>query len=573
MIKLNKVFKSFEDYDEKVLSFIKSAYFNAEWLNDSLSFTKQRTIYDILMLKYGRRYIRYDNEKAFINMLIYDLLDLLPDIFYKQQVFIKNNLSSFLSEAKNRAIVFENNFDYSKDYDNNTKMGNSGSPTNLVITKADELENMPVTSANLSNVKFIENYNSKNSRVMYNLVNDLIKTLNSDFTLRIDNFMKLLNKHFVSVSVNCLSDDDGNCKFHNGYYVEDVDYYCEENKELIESLKESKQDNLIAGQNIKIEDNVISATIELSDPLTAGENIEIVDNKINLKKDFKITINDFSMEYKVDRLGHPSLNFIGNYAGGEKITSIYPGIINVDETKIEYDGVTIYNYTDLGYLKFNENVGYSYYGNQLEEFCFYHDENNGIVRFKDLENVATSDQLSSKQNKLVAGDNIKIEGDVISATNSSSSEVVVYDYDSYVKDMSVYGGDAFRIYYNTVDKNGKQLTDAVKEIDEKYKNRLIKVVWFCYCDNYRGNQYRSTGFSRVNEYVVSPANVNFKGDNWLLSTYFEEPTSGPSIKLKWWTNKETYESQPIKTTIDVDTNISNVTSITSLRFNLKLIII
>ena len=280
--KLLDILPTLQDFQNNVISQLTNMFNGVEWLNDTTSYTKQETIYKLLMLKYGDRQIRYDDENIFLNRLVFDLADFLPDIYAKQQVFIKNKLNEFLSDNKNRAVIIDNTSTNSRNTDNNTKFGNSSSPLNLVISNANEITNAPITSLNLSNVKLLENYNGNNQQVNYNFVNDLIKTLNNDYSLRLNEFMELLGKHFISVvggyyrntnDIQTVKDEP--YRFNNGYLVNEVDYLCSDNKEEINRFNEklgrlndqvaTKQNQLTAGSNISINNNVISANIPQTD--------------------------------------------------------------------------------------------------------------------------------------------------------------------------------------------------------------------------------------------------------------------------------------------------------------------
>ena len=280
--KLLDILPTLQTFQDNVITQLTNMFNGVEWLNDTTSYTKQETIYKLLMLKYGDRQIRYDDENIFLNRLVFDLADFLPDIYAKQQVFIKNKLNEFLSDNKNRAVIIDNTSTNSRNTDNNTKFGNSSSPLNLVISNANEITNAPITSLNLSNVKLLENYNGNNQQVNYNFVNDLIKTLNNDYSLRLNEFMELLGKHFISVvggyyrntnDIQTVKDEP--YRFNNGYLVNEVDYLCSDNKQEINRFNEklgrlndqvaTKQNQLTAGNNISINNNVISANIPQPD--------------------------------------------------------------------------------------------------------------------------------------------------------------------------------------------------------------------------------------------------------------------------------------------------------------------
>ena len=132
--KLLDILPTLQDFQNNVITQLTNMFNGVEWLNDTTSYTKQETIYKLLILKYGDRQIRYDDENIFLNRLVFDLADFLPDIYAKQQVFIKNKLNEVLSDNKNRAVVIDNTSTNTRNTDNNTKFGNSAAPLNLVIS-------------------------------------------------------------------------------------------------------------------------------------------------------------------------------------------------------------------------------------------------------------------------------------------------------------------------------------------------------------------------------------------------------------------------------------------------------
>lgn len=311
--KLLDILPTLQTFQDNVISQLTNMFNGVEWLNDTTSYTKQETIYKLLILKYGDRQIRYDDENIFLNRLVFDLADFLPDIYAKQQVFIKNKLNEFLSDNKNRAVVIDNTSTNTRNTDNNTKFGNSSSPLNLVISNANEITNAPITSLNLSNVKLLENYNGNNQQVNYNFVNDLIKTLNSDYSLRLNEFMELLGKHFISVvgsyyrSTNDIQTvKDEPYRFNNGYLVNEVDYLCADNKQEINRFNEqlgrlndqvaTKQNQLTAGSNISINNNVISANIpqpDLSNYLQKNGNLQNVNAFVDFYGNIAVKNNGY----------------------------------------------------------------------------------------------------------------------------------------------------------------------------------------------------------------------------------------------------------------------------------------
>lgn len=338
--KLLEVLPSLQSFKDNVISQLTNMFNGAEWLNDATSYTKQETIYRLLILKYGDRVIRYDDDNIFLNRLVFDLADLMPDVYAKQQVFIRNQLADYLSSVKNRAVIIDSETTNKRDSDSNSKLGNSSSPLNLIIDSAEQIQQAPITSSNLSNVKLVENYNGNNQQVNYNFVNDLVKTLNADYSLRLNEFMELLGKHFVNVvgsfyrpqQCNNQTVKDEPYRFNNGYVVNEVDYLGTQNKQAIDGFNEklerlsdqvaTKQNQLIAGDNITITNNVISAQlpqIDLSNYYTKQE----VDNQQGVQDRFITTNSENIVKVNnkineiINQLNNATLiNYMGQWVAG-----------------------------------------------------------------------------------------------------------------------------------------------------------------------------------------------------------------------------------------------------------------
>lgn len=372
--KLLEVLPSLQSFKDNVITPLSNMFNGAEWLNDTTSYTKQETIYRLLILKYGDRQIRYDDINIFLNRLVFDLADLLPDIYAKQQVFIKNKLNEFLSDNKNRAIIIDNETTNTRDSNSNSKLGNSSSPLNLVIDSAEQIEQAPITSSNLSNVKLVENYNGNNQQVNYNFVNDLVKTLNADYSLRLNEFMELLGKHFVNVvgsfyrPQQCNNESVKNelYRFNNGYLVNEVDYLGATNKQEIDRFNEklerlsdqvaTKQNQLTAGDNITIENNVISASVggnvDLSNYYTkqdVNEKCRLLDNKIfNNYSDIQgltVKFNEYYNKQEVDTQQQQQDTLITK--NKQDIKDLYSDYMNVNSDILDINTKITVNTTSI----------------------------------------------------------------------------------------------------------------------------------------------------------------------------------------------------------------------------------
>lgn len=248
-MKLNNIFPNYETFKSDVIDKLILLFPNVEWLDEQNSYMSFQTLYGLLILYYGDRDIRYDNSQTFINKFTFDLADILPDIYAKQQVFINNELKTFLSSARNRAIKIQGSTTNNRQQNNSSKAANSTTPTNMVITTTAELNNLPITSANLSDITLIDNINTSNEQTNFKFIDDLIKNLTSDYSLRLKEFMNLIKNHFTFIDTSdikkeCDSLYDGT-RFRNGYYVSSVDYLGLENQEQIILTNNKVQTNII----------------------------------------------------------------------------------------------------------------------------------------------------------------------------------------------------------------------------------------------------------------------------------------------------------------------------------------
>lgn len=246
-MKLNNIFPNYETFKNEVIDKLNLLFPNVEWLNEQNSYMSFQTLYGLLSLYYGDREIRYDNAQTFINKFTFDLADILPDIYAKQQVFINNELKTYLSSAQNRAIKIQGGTTSNRQQSNNSKAANSTTPANIVITNANELDRLPITSANLSYITLIDNINSSNEQTNFKYIDDLIKNLTSDYSLRLKEFMNLIKNHFTFIDTsNVQKECDGlyeGTRFRNGYYVSNVDYLGVENQEQIKLTNGKVQTN------------------------------------------------------------------------------------------------------------------------------------------------------------------------------------------------------------------------------------------------------------------------------------------------------------------------------------------
>ena len=303
-ITFNNVYTDVNEFQLKTIDPIKEIFSESEWMDESNSLINFKGIFLLLKMNFGVRVIRYDNEDSFIEKFNLSLSDLLPDLYAKQQAFITNELKKYLSESSTRSITLNDIGSGTRTGKNNSSNAESSTPNNIKITSVEELSNLPINSANLNGATFNDSRENKNSQITTNFVNDIRRALNTDYTLRIREFMNQLNKHFVSVVPlgSKSSSSNGTPRFKDGTVLELVDYLGVENQlnisnavihfsgeiEIlqlnIKELNDGKADKLLGRNGIKVsqyESQTIVETSGMQYSLIAGDYIKIFNNEIS----------------------------------------------------------------------------------------------------------------------------------------------------------------------------------------------------------------------------------------------------------------------------------------------------
>lgn len=327
-MKLNNIFPNYDTFKSDVIDKLNLLFPNVEWLNEQNSYMSFQTLYGLLSLYYGDRDIRYDNAQTFINKFTFDLADVLPDIYAKQQVFINNELKTYLSSAQNRAIRIQGGTTSNRQQNNNSKAANSTTPANIVITNASELDKLPITSANLSDITLIDNINSSNEQTNFKYIDDLIKNLTSDYSLRLKEFMNLIKNHFTFIDTsNVQKECDGlyeGTRFRNGYYVSNVDYLAIENQEQIKLTNGKVQNNTINIEKLQSAigsipdfDNIIDTINKNTNDITKINNEQVTQNNNIKTNTTNITNNTKLINEVIEELNNSTLiNYKGEWVAG-----------------------------------------------------------------------------------------------------------------------------------------------------------------------------------------------------------------------------------------------------------------
>lgn len=184
-------------------------------------------------------------------------------------------------------------------------------------------------------------------------------------------------------------------------------------KEDVDDLLEDKQDKLTAGNGISIVNNVISSNIaELPDATASTKGVIKYDN-VTLKK------NDDGQLYAVGGEGTTY------YEGDNIYFTTQSGKTYINTKGYEAgDGINISNNNKVSAKVDDQTVHINRYG-EIYMDAVAIDAGDGItirdgVLSVDRTTVPTESELALKQDKLVAGENIVISGNVISSTGGGS---------------------------------------------------------------------------------------------------------------------------------------------------------
>ena len=298
-IKQREILTNLDDFNNKVINKISSVFNDVEWLNND-GYMNIDKIFFMLDLYYGDRYINFDNQEIFLKKLIFKLSDLLPDIYYKQQLFLQDKLAEFLRDYKNRCIKYVDDGSTQKDSKNRNNMGMSSASVNRIITDPLELQDIPLTQASLNSMEFLENYNSKNERSNINFLSNLKNLWNSDFTLHVEEWLRhLTGLYYNLVDVyNCEDEEEKEYYiFRNNYAVPDVDYLCVENKDKLDQ-------QLALINNNRDDINIIYSKLNDIKPIDTSNFAKLNENNIFTK------FNTFARGITLDGYNYGAQSYI-----------------------------------------------------------------------------------------------------------------------------------------------------------------------------------------------------------------------------------------------------------------------
>ena len=296
----------------------------------------------------------------------------------------------------------------------------------VILTRADmptelsDFDNdVPFITATVDN---LTNYYLKSETYTKTEVNDLLSGFSGGINLEIVNILPLtgeantiyLTRHAVGSSVY------DQYVWFNSDWVQvgstEIDLSAYYTKSEVDQLLAGKADPYSAGQGITISNNVISANIAelpVASPATAG--VIKYDNNT-------IKTNAYGQIYADVQGGGKE------YTAGENIYFTDNGTkINASTSSYTAgDGINIRSNNTIEVKTDDETVFTNRYGELYVDAIPIEAGDgikirNGIITV-DRSTVPYESDLDSKQDKLVAGDNIKIVGNVISAIGSGGSE-------------------------------------------------------------------------------------------------------------------------------------------------------
>lgn len=343
-------------------------------------------------------------------------------------------------------------------------------------------------------------------------------------------------------------------------------YETIDNVNQLSTKIDSKQDKLTAGEGITIENNVISVTDDGSSSTVSDNGIKayystrygivdapngIIDNKkiksglsikipnvtqklvveedisfvipttvgtytIFLAEDFsKYIIPTEDIVYSVNEPSNPSLNMLWFNPD----TNIWQSWV-ADWSPSNLGPIADIINTKTGTDTFGDDIietTISYAGYRILDDVLYAKEED----IPDISNLTTREELATKQDKLIAGENISIEDNVISASGGSSYAPPLLScqwYDHILNDIRWLRGDTFSwqdggVYFGTYDtleaeynnENSVEETDGAityKRTPSKYKIADVSQ------EEAILNKYNTDGIAWY--YIIDTVNKRFK---------------------------------------------------------------
>lgn len=192
MKKFKNVFQDYTTWYEDVVKKIEERFDEKpEWINDNLSFYKQKDIYDLLFLNYKNFIVRFGTYEDCRDAFILTLWNNLPDLFVKTRAMVNNEFNLLVNREYR---ITESVMEGQNESKNKTK--NSTTPTNLKVN--DDLSKMYINDASFVEDLGKQKQTSKTYNLLAELKNIISTKINGIILDWLNNFKSLFSPNLLT---------------------------------------------------------------------------------------------------------------------------------------------------------------------------------------------------------------------------------------------------------------------------------------------------------------------------------------------------------------------------------------
>ncbi len=407
MSSFKQIYPNIEAFNNKVITPLKQIEKNPIYLNDPDFKYDFEFIYNQLVVYFNDKEHNFNSDELFENTFLLNFNNEMKSFYLAVTINEKIKLNEITTDWFNTISMNSNK--QTSDTLGTSESRSSTTPVDAIVETI--LNELPLNSAERNNIK---NSISANTISTSKIINDYdlyLKATTAKFNNSFARLINNLSKMFLRIDAK--SEYKANlspvekARFKSGEYVSHVDYLGEQNKqninilqENIQTLNDTKQDLLVAGENINIENNVISATNGEGKVYKSGEGITVNNdtNVINLG-------NENNLLSKIKFFGDDGVTYSTNVSNGlfASIDFLQLSANKVMNATSDDDIAIVINRKAKNIIIDGNN--------------YLINDNKSIVTKKYMDQ-----QIETKQDKLTAGSNITIQDNVISATGGGSGK-------------------------------------------------------------------------------------------------------------------------------------------------------
>lgn len=287
----NILFPTFDVFKKDVIDYINDLENNPLYLNDTTFKYSQEKIFNILSIYFKDSIHNYNNDELFIQSFRIRYANAYMNFYFKTNELNKIELDKITNEWFNDINKLQSTSQSNSNATNESRY--STTPVSKQIK--DILDELPLNNADRSKIENAITNNTLSTSQVFNGYSMYQKALNSNFSLQFDYLIRKLSNMFLRIENNIVEDSRSLDDDSLTLIKQQIDIL----QKAIIVLDETKQDKLVAGNNITIVDNedgtqTINSTGggELSDDvLVEGESEIKIFNDVNDYNNYKTQFN------------------------------------------------------------------------------------------------------------------------------------------------------------------------------------------------------------------------------------------------------------------------------------------